>query len=732
MALTIPRAGTLAGAAASIRVATPQVGDAIAQLGDFIQQKQLEFRQQRQQIDMRRTQLDITREMGAARQEVAQMTDPDEIDQTWMARSAEIRAKYLGPDENGNPRYDEDTAAELDLAFTELNDKHALAVGNHNIAMRQSQREAAYVALQSDILARAATADPETLDAYVDLGTAGIEDRLRAGTITPEQAARERAALGAEIYGARAAQMIEDDPAAFLAATTPDGNSDNGPWNALGPKLADYRLNAEREVKQREAAALKAGEAAVRAQNTALVKRLGEMSSLMGDGFRVEDEALLSSPAIAGNPDPEVQGAAAAAMAAQTLRDENPGIRLMTPAQLDAQIAAEMARPVSHRYQTERVAVLKKWRDEMAAQSDTDYVGLMRRGGMVVPDLPEFDPADPEAFAAGLVGRMGFDQWAREGNRTRTQAVFSADERARLKPVLDPKADVAPKLALAQSMLAASGGKVDRLAGAAGADPVFTRAARLMAATGNVGLAEEILRGQQRAASDTVNLPSKTQMTTVFNEIAGPIFEGGRTEQERDAAQRAKEEILQAAMALYANDAGSTNPDGADSAKPFISDGKAQAVFGTAIQRVLGARADRNGALAIGGLQTINEMPVWLPPGVAGEEVEMSLNILEDHLRGKVRLDLYGERSYGWDDSQPEPDRMRAFKAASLTGRAPNLGNDPARRFGMVFPHRVGESDVFELRYVDNGRTYTVPEVDNPRGTAWRFRLPDLMREAAK
>lgn len=719
MSLTVPSAGVIAGRSADVRVATPDIGDAVADLGRSIQARELEFREQRQQLTMRRTQLDIARDLGQARQEVEQSSDPDAIDANWQQRSAEIRSKYLGPDENGQQRYDAETAAQLDLAFTELNDRHGLALGNRAIGLRQSQREAAYVEFQADVTARAAVADPDTLDAYVEMGAAAIDDRLAAGSISPEQAAKEKASLSESIYSARAKQMILDDPEGFLAATTPDEEGGVGPWAAMGSGLADYRISAQREVDRRAAAAAKDAEAAATARSDAIGKRLDEMGGLMSKGFTVSDEAYLKDPEVRAHPKwPATQ-------AAQSLRDETPGIQSMTVAELDAAIDAEMTRPKTHDWEAERVNVLRKWRDEAAAKADSDYIALAQQTGQKPPALPDFDPANPAAFAEGLAARLSYDSVATGKGWTRTQAIVSAEEKARLKTVLDPKADPGPKLVLARSLLAAGGGKIDRLAGVLEADPVFVRATRALAATGNPALAESILRGQQQAQLGTVNLPSEKQMTSIFDQQTGGAF---------DADPKIKAELIGAARALYADSAAGVNPDGADSVIPFMDDEEAQALFQTSIQRVLGASADPNGGLTVGGLQEVNDRPVYLPAGVSVDDVDQTLQNLGWHLQGRVKMNIMGEDAYGWPDDQAvaAPERLRAFKAASIDGSVPNLGKDPAATWSNLSLRRVGESDIYELTQVRNGRVYAVPKADDPAGRAWRFSLKELMREARK
>ena len=711
MSITVPRAGVIGGRSADVRVATPDVGDAIAQLGQRIQQKQQAMQAQSREITVRRTQLDMTRELGQARLEVEQLNDPAAIDAEWGARSAAVRQKYLGPDETGQPRLDPEAQATLDLAFTGLNDRHMLDLGQKAISLQQSQANAEWMRMQNQIIADAVTADPVSRDAYLEQADANIAARIASGAITLEEATQEHLATRRAVFEGQGRLQISADPEGFLAA------AEAGEYDDLGDGLTTFQLAAQGQIAKRDAEAAKAAEVAAKERYDAIGKRLSDQTSLMASGFVVTDEAWLN--------DPEVQAHEKypAAKAAQSLRDELPGIRQMTVAELDAQIAAETARPVTHKYQTERLAVLKSWQGEAAMAMETDFVGHAQKARMAVPDLPDFDPNAPGDFIEGVSRRVTFNSYAHEQGYTRSQAIFSQAERDRLKPVLDPKAPAPAKLALAQSMVAASGGRVQPLAKAAGADPVFSRAATVLAQTGNAGLAEEILQGQQKAALGTVNLPTQPQMTTIFNQLAGGAF---------DSNPAMKAELMEAARALYAASAESVAPDGKDSILSFMDDDAAVNLFSASVQRVLGASADRSGDMTVGGLQEVNGAPTWLPPGIGVADVESAWDGLASQLRGKVKMELYGSPTYGFDSSQPEPDRLRAFRAASIDGALPDLGPDAARRLDTLTLQRVGETEVYELRYSHNGRSYTVPRAGDPAGRAFRFSLPDLLAEARK
>lgn len=703
MSLTVPKAGIVAGRAAEVRIETPRTGAALNQLGQVMLEKGLKLQQERQDRQTRTAQLDIARDLGQARQQVEQTADPDALGPSWDQAVADVRARYIT--DQTDPKVREG----LELTIRELGDRHALALGNRAIGLRQSQQEADWIDARQRITTDAATADPETVEAYLELGDAQISARLARGVVSPEQAALDRQQLRADIASARSTRAIDTDPEAFLKA------ADAGQYNALGAEaLASRRAMAQAEVDRRAAAAAKAAEVAAKERQEAIGRRLTEMTGLMSQGRVVADEAFLKDPEVQAHP-----GYAEAA-AAQQLRGEMPAIRQMTPAQLDAAIAAEEKKPLTYRYQSERLKVLRQWRDSAAKDWTTNPVDTARTAGMPVADLPDFDPSDPDAFTAAVQSRLALNGAVRSGGYTRTAAIFTPDEAGRLKTVLDPKADPAPKVALARAFLRAGGGQIDQLAGAVGADTVFRRAARTIAQTGSDALATEILRGQQRQKLGTVNMPTAGNMRSIFDQVTGGAFDGS-------PAQKA--ELIDAAAALYA-DAAPDVLDGADSALSFLDDDEAVERFSTAIQRVTGATPDTEGRLTIGGVQEIRGTRVSLPPAVSAEEVETAFDRVQRHVDGIQ----WGVDHNGVDPTQvPTPDRLAAvWTKASIDGTEPNLGRSPGPLFRQLRLQRVGESDVYEFVYRKDGRTWAIPTKGDPNGRAWRFRLPELIREAAR
>lgn len=702
MALTVPTAGSVAGRAAVVRLDAPDTGAVVAQFGA----KMAEIGQQWQAEDRQRTaaraQLDITRDLGLARQEVEQIGDPAQIGTAWDAQVAAIREKYVTPD------MDPQVRDQLDLTMRELGDRHGLALGNRVITLRQSQQQADWMGMQQQIAAEAVTADPETFQALLELGNAAIDQRVASGALDPATAAGEKLALERQVYGGRADALLQNDPQALL-----DGIA-AGQWNVLGDGLAQVKTAAERAVAERAARATKDAEAAAKEQEAAIGKRLDEITAIVGKGGVAVDEAFLNDPAVKANPK---YGEAAAAIA---LRNETPGIRTMTVAELDRQIATEKAKPRGFQYEMERLAVLESWRAEAEKKAATDPVGYMRDIGLTVPPLPDFDPANPQAYAQALAARVAREPVVQQQGYAAkgVQAIWSAAELAQVKAAADPKADPETRLALARSFAVQGEAAADRLASAVGADPVFRRATRIMGTLGDEGLASELMRGQARIQSKTVVMPTGPDQTRTFDAITGGAFDGNPA---------AKAELMAAAEALYADRAATID---AGDGTAWADNSAAVDAYTEAVQRVTGARQDDTGSYTIGGLQEFNGATTYLPPGVSVD----ALTTGWDNITRKLDV----PQGYDADPAAANITRLQgsAFAAASLVpGAVPDLGSDPADILSEVQLRPVltkdgRTTDVYELTYSINGRTITVPQAGASDGRAYRFKLPTLLREA--
>ena len=312
---------------------------------------------------------------------------------------------------------------------------------------------------------------------------------------------------------------------------------------------------------------------------------------------------------------------------------------------------------------------------------------------------------------------ISFDGWQREKGYSEQSAVFTKDDKASLKAILAPGADAAPKVALLGAILEGSDGNPTEVMAALETDPVTRRAARVLAVTRDPGLTEAILRGSQKLDGKTVVPPSRKEQILAFDAMTGGVF---------DDAPALKAELMEATLALYAD--GAAGIDGETAAtEGWIADGAAYTLYQQSVQRLLGAQADRNGALTVGGLQEVNGGLTVLPVGLPVQVVEETWTSLSRSLSG--RTGSRTDRDAGDDRKAAiSSTAMAVFARASIDGGLPDLGSDPGGRFSTLTLQRVGESDVYELVREQNGRMIPVPVVGTDY--AYRFRLKDLIRGA--
>ena len=710
MSLTVPTSGNIGGASASVRVATPDTGAVISEFGNKMAELGGKWKDAQTDFRTRSDQLSMTSDLANARLEAEQAGDPVASGQIWDAKKQEIFAKYLPVDASGNSTLDQKQAEALQLTFQGLDGQHTFALAEKSVNWTRSQASANWLKSRDKITTEAVTADPETFGALLQLGEDEINAQEAQGLMDPDTAERNRQALRQDVYKGRAFAQLEADPEGLIA------DLDAGKFDAGGAELVgSMRISAGQEIARRQAEAEKADKVAVKARDDALKSRFGEIGSIAKKGATAVDEDYLNSPEVkaAVEANPELAKPYGEAQAAIALRGEIPGIHQMSPPQLLVEIAKEKSSGKVHEYQTERLATLQGWYDQAVTKWNTDKVATAKEVGLPVPDLPAFDPADPGSFAKGIAGRISFDSALKDQKYGSGQGILSNEDRTALKSVLDPKADASAKLALAEAVVSGSQGKPEVVVTAMDADPTFLRATRILTMTGDRSLAGEILRGQQKLANKNVLMPTDKIVSPAFDDVTGGIYSD-------DPSLRA--EVMGAAQALYADSAGSIDPEDPNA----VTD-----LFNKAVKRVTGATADQFGDLTVGGVQPINGAFVSLPPGVAVADVEKGMENLDAQLNNWAPGASYSAFS-GWVATGADP--FRALKAASVYGGIPDLGSDPSDRLSTLTLRRVRntkgqETNLYEFVYEDQGSVYTIKQTD---GVDYRFRLSDLMREAGQ
>ena len=715
MSLTVPKAGLNAGRAARAGQAVPTVGPEIAQLGNGLAAAATAIENDRLSREAQRLQVDLTRDMNNLRLEFEQIGDPDQIEEQWGQRIGALRESYFnGTNEAGHLRVDPKNRERFGLAFDDLSQRHSFSMSQRAMAGRFAQREATWVEYQHEAVAAGANADPETRAGLLASGDAMIDELVASNVIDATTAAKRKLALRGDMSNASAISLIDADPQAYLEM------ADAGEFNDLGAeRVARYRVQAQNALDRQATAALTAEEKATRAREKEIDGQLDDIIAIAGAGRTSVDEAWLNSPEVLGRPKH------AEAMAAISLREEQPGFDQMTVADMDRLIAAERGKKLSEPFQAERLKVLEETRAARADAWQKDAVGTARAQGIPTPNLPEFDPNNPADFAAGLEARFTHAEWMVEKGYTDQVQLFDAADLDALKPYLALSADPKDRANLATILTNTLGDDAPKMAARMGADVAFVYSTNLTAQGAPTGTITDIMAGSQKLAAKTVHIPTHNKFVAEF----GKQTEGMFLEQPELAPQ-----ILASAKALYAQGGAGDDPAEID-----------EDLFATALQRALGGEADANGQLTVGGLQTFDVRGTWggagddyaipLPVGVPAAGVDDALDQIEADLSRHWVRDHAG--TTGPDTGSYSSPSMDRLAAASITGSPPNFGDpeaedfEPAETFANM---RLGAywqggkpSDVYVFYAERGGRKVFLYDTE---GKVFRVSLKELLKGA--
>jgi hypothetical protein len=719
MALTVPTSGLAGGRAANVQVAEfrpgtpPDTGATISRLGDAMLQIGTGLENDRLSREAQRLDIDMTRDLFRMRQEFEQTNDPDAIDRDWPARLAQLKQQYLtGVADNGAPRVDRKNRERFDLAFTSLADRHAMELGARAITLRQAVDVAQGAEMRNELVVQGAVVGDEVLPELIARGEAWIDGQAAKYGTDAATVQTQKAEFRASIYSQRADTMIANDPAGFLTA------AEAGTFNSLGEDLTAKKLAAQAQLNQNAAREQKAAEVAIKEAAAARDDRIKTVIDIFAQGRTPADAAYLETPEAKESP-LWAQGKAAAALDA-----EFPDLRLMTPEQLDEQIAREEARPITEPWENERLTVLRGWREQAASGWNTTPVETAREAGLPVPEMRAFDPAQPEAFAEDLSRAVRFqNDVLHEWNYTKAPAVFDKDTQTQLTAVLAPDADPAAKLSLLSAIVQGAGADRDAVLDQLGVKPEVKRAAYLLATSPAAyqGLVQDALAGQQKLALKTVQVPSERVAGVMFDEVTGGALAG--------MPEPKRRQIIDLANALYASQAAGIDPDAPEGTlTTFLQDPARVTLYQEAVRRATGALAGDVGGVQqvrVGTTGAPREYQVALPAGQPAAPVSGALTALQLSLQGLTRDEARSRNVYVAGGDAPSAFAMTALQKASIDGRVPDFGPDPAEYFKGLRIQRIGDSDVYRFVDVSAGRPQIVGDAD---GREYRFKLPDLIR----
>lgn len=720
MTLTVPRSNAGFAATPSIRVEAPTTGNALGQFGNQLQQVGQAIEGEALDRQFRRAGAEMMRDMNQARFDVSQIGDPEQAAAAWEARKTTIRETYrAGQDDNGRPRLHPMNQQRFETAFMEFSSRLDLGVASQTLDSIRAQREADLMVASREA-ARLAVTQPDAETRAVALGQVfeSIDAMVATNQIDAAEAQRRKLALMGEVDNARAMEMVAKDPEAFLGA-------DPAEFDGLDPDVMQrYRLTAEGNIASAREKAIKDGEAAAKLRAKEIADELATIRDIRAKGMQPANEAFLASPEVKAHPD------YAMTIAARGLALEKPNLQQATPAQIQAMIAEEEATPVTRQYQTERVeflrGLLKTTRDSLR-----DPVAHARGVGLDVPDLPEFDPADPQAYAVAVRARAELGTQLVEQGYTTKLRLFDDAELDQMRALAGPDSDPATRAALAATLHRAMPADArEARMNAISNDPVFGLVGGYLTNGGSTATAQAIFRGQQRIAAGNVVAPSKTEKLTRAGNVFGDLFKDVR------GGENTQRAVLEAADALYA-----TRRQGQDAADDFDDDTYAQA-----LHEVMGGRGTFDTADAEGGVTKLRGKLTILPMGVSRRDVETAITGLrrdltgafvpanESAVRDAINGPELGDPSTGGLQRPltlltAEQARARAdqrLQAAAIGGGLPGVNGDPldARDWAKV-TLRALDPETFVLVRTDG---QVIPRLDDP-SRPWEFNLARLVEE---
>ena len=655
MSLTVPTSRADPGRAAQPAAVEPNgVAAGLSAFGQTMFEVGTALETDRLDREMQRLQVDMTRDLNELRLQNEQIGDPDQAEAAWGNGVAALKSRYQAQDETGRARVDPKNADRFSVAFDDLANRHAFSVGASALDLRNSQRQANYLAYTHAAAGAYATGGEEVREGTLSDLDAMIDADVAAGRIDAAEGQRRKQSFRAEGDNARAIAQISADPQGFLDARRA------GDFDGLPPDtLARYDAQAETTLAARDKAAMTAAEKEAKARQTAIGDRLGEIRAIAGDGAEAVDESFLNTPEVKAHPD------YAQTAAALSLRDEGKLLGSMSRADLRKALTAEEGRKVAHKWQTERRALLREALDAHDEGYSRDHVGYAQDMGREVPAWLGFDPAKPDTLALSLRERSRWAEDERALGYGTPASLMSDAERAELKKAAAPSNDPDTRLALARELVRGRGAEASAEASAISGDPVFDWATELLHQGAPHDTVRAILDGQSKMADKTAITPSRAEAITQFHEITGGEFRGQNALSER---------LLNSALAIYAGQMPAQEAGDIDGT-----------AFTAAINRALGARADRGGQLSIGGLQTFDTRGSWggdnytipLPVGVARGDVDHALDAVADDLSQPWRSDDPTYRG-GPTTGGRAPVNLTRISAASPAGQTPDLGDPEA------------------------------------------------------
>lgn len=484
--LTVPQADDTGGRAARPQFETPQTGEAVAAFGQALRGLGDRMEAERLQLEMGRLQIGITRDLGDLRRRY-EKADPDSLDAGWPSDLAALKAAYLqGAD--GRPRVDPKLRGRWELAFDDLAERHAAALGVRAQVARVVGRAATLHDLGEVTATEAAQSDPDTRDDLYAAHSAALAEAAARGELAQDTAAARVRDIEDRAEAEAAAAAVAEDPEGFVIGL------DEGAWRHFGRAQAEeWRRRAEGAQRAAQDRTERAAEIADRAASRKLAQGLDQTIGVLARGGVSASEALIDSPeAAATHPD-----LVARARRARWLRDHGRPIGQMSPAEMAEYAASLRADPAA------RATGLRPWEFVETRLADSrkalsrDPIAWAQDAGLPVPDLSDAIGGDADRLVSALEARADFAGWMTERGYGAGARLLSDEERRAVAARLAAAPDDEPGLARAVVARFGEGaaGILDQLGidaatrtlALAGGDPALAGPARAAASARKAG-----------------------------------------------------------------------------------------------------------------------------------------------------------------------------------------------------------------------------------------------------
>lgn len=652
MALTVPKAGIMAGSApqmASVPMPRNDTGAVFAEFGQRMAQVGGAMEQDRLQRDLGRARVSMMQGMNNLRLEFEQIGDPDTLDREFGPRTEALKQDLF---QSIDPK-NHDSAS---LIFDEMRAAHGAQLGARAIDLRQSQRRADLDALADTVVRSWAGSTPEMK--AVSMGQ--LDDQLgqlrASGAISPEDEQAYRLKVLGSADEVEATQALNTDPHGFMDAL------DRGQFSALDPKTREtLRERAATRIEvDRKAALSSAGSFLTEGKNVLALGRDWNGSA--------QADQLLADPDVAALP------AAREYIAQRDLNAAMPEFSRL-PLQQKVEIAqTEAAKGIGRDYENDRLKAMQASIDLEKKGFAEDPVATAAKLNLPeAPALPDVATASADDLAAAIRARGNWAESLRSIGHTGISTIFSKEERTTLTAAIGPDKSPTDRARIAGALFSGLPGNTARAAaGEIGGDAVFATVGTMLSNGGNDVTARQIFEGQRMGRDNLAKAPTRKALGTAFMQTFGDLFQDGTGPMGDEGV--ARQGLMEATNALYLYKTGQ-NADSAD----FDAVAYRQSFFET-----LGGHGTYGNANSVGGIYPVSASgslfgggtyDLQIPAGRKGSDVDTAF----DWMHNQVVVDPTPPGVGDTAEAVAARQNTRAnwITAISANGSAPGWKNAP-------------------------------------------------------